>query len=183
MKKRCYLRPMGQSTLMRGRRVFLSTTVLLAFSSAGCNFIAGQHDAETFFIIDPSASGSFFGWSTITVDQDVRDVEDAELLFVRLELPEDSPAQDLTFMRNIVGQVVIRDENDQIVKAAVVAQKEQMPVGEPLVVLDLVYDGDLRDFFPDGHTIRMEWTGERNPAVQIPEGGVKVLVKIRVQVG
>jgi hypothetical protein len=40
----------------------------------------------------------------------------------------------------------------------------------------------LRGFFPDGHTIRIEWTGARNPAVTIPEGGLWVTVRLRVNV-
>ena len=173
---------MRDSLFARGRRAFLAASALAALSSTGCNFIAGEHDATTFFRVDPKASGKFFGWSEITISQDARDVEGASLQFARLELPADSPADDLTFMRNILAEVVILGEDGERIEAEPVAKKDEMPEGEPTVLLDLVFDGDLRHFFPDGHTIRIEWTGERNPEVEIPEGGLQVNVRIRVSV-
>lgn len=164
------------------QRALFAATTIAALSNTGCNFIAGEHDAETWFIVDPRANGTFFGWSQITIQQDAREVEDAELMFARLELPEDSPAEDLTFIQNVLAEVVILDDAEQRVEAEVVAKKDEMPKGQPSVPLDLVFDGDLRHFFPDGHTIRIEWTGQRNPEVEIPEGGLKVLVSIRVKV-
>ena len=148
----------------------------------GCNFIAGEHDAKTWFVVDPRADGTFFGWSQITIQQDAREVEGAELMFARLELPEDSQAEDLSFIRNVLAEVVILDENEKRKKWASVAEKDEFPEGQPSVPLDLVFDGDLREYFPDGHTIRIEWSGQRNPNVKIPEGGAKVMVHIRVRV-
>lgn len=168
--------------LGRARRALIAATTIAALSNVGCNFIAGEHDAETWFIVDPRADGTFFGWSTITIQQDAREVEDAELVFARLELPEGSEAEDLSFIRNVLAEVVILDDDGKRKEWAPVAEKDDFPKGQPSVPLDLVFEGDLRHYFPDGHTIRIEWSGERNPEVEIPEGGAKVMVNIRVKV-
>lgn len=160
----------------RTRRFFLVATTIAALPLMGCNVIAGEHDATTEFLVDPRLDGTFFGWSEITISQDASSVKGATLEFARLELPEDSPADDLTFLQNILGEVVTPDERQPM------AKKDVMPEGESIVALDKLYDGDLRRFFPDKHTIRMEWTGSRNPAVEIPEGGLWINVRVRVNV-
>lgn len=163
-------------------RAVLAATAIAALSLGGCNFVAGEHDATTEFLVDPHASGRFFGWSEITISQDANSVDGATLVFARLDLPEDSPADDLTFMQNVTAEVVIPATETEPEVRELVAQQDSMPEGEPSVLLDLIYKGDLRHFFPDGHTIRIEWTGERNPAVSIPEGGLWVNVRVRVRV-
>lgn len=150
--------------------------LLAALPLTGCALVSGSHDATTEFLVDPKFDGTFWGWSEITISQDANSVSGAKLQFARLDLPEDSPADDLTFLQNVLAEVVTPDQR------VPVAKKEQFPEGEPYVPLELLYDGDLRGFFPDGHTIRIEWTGSRNPAVEIPEGGLWVNVRIRVNV-
>ncbi len=150
--------------------------VLLAAPAMGCSVVSGDHDATTEFLVNPHADGTYKGWSEITISQDASSVKGATLVFARLELPDDSPAEDLTFMQNVFGELVTDTERTPV------AQKDTMPKGEGTVVLDLLYDGDLRRFFPDGHTVRMEWQGTRNPAVTIPEGGLWVTVRVRVNV-
>lgn len=149
---------------------------IAALSLTGCTTLAGQHDASTTFLVDPQASGSFWGWSEITISQDANSVNGARLQFARLDLPDDSTAEDLTFLQNILAEVVTPDQRIPV------AKKDQFPQDEPYALLDLLYDGDLRGFFPDGHTIRIEWTGQRNPAVEIPPDGYWVDVLIRVKV-
>jgi hypothetical protein len=160
----------------RAPRAVLAAMMLAALPLTGCSFISGQHDAMTEFLVSPQATGAFWGWSEITISQDASSVKGATLQFARLDLPEDSPADDLTFLQNILAEVVTPDQRQPV------AKKDQFPEGEPYVPLDLLYDGDLRAFFPDGHTIRIEWTGSMNPAVQIPPEGVWVNVRIRVNV-
>ncbi|MEZ4296873.1 MAG: hypothetical protein R3B70_18045 [Polyangiaceae bacterium] len=160
----------------RVARAVLATVALAAPWLAGCNYITGQHDASTDFLVSPKADGTYWGWSEITISQDASSVKGATLQFARLELPEDSNAEDLTFLQNILAEVVIPEER------VPVAKKEQFPDGEAIVPLDLLYDGDLKGFFPDGHTIRIEWTGQRNPAVEIPPDGYWVNARIRVNV-
>ena len=161
----------------RASRAVLAATSLAALALlTSCSFVAGQHDATTKFLVSPQANGTFWGWSEITISQDADSVDGATLQFARLELPEDSTAEDLTFMQGVLAEVVTPDER------VAVAKKDQFPEGEPYVPLDLLYDGDLRGFFTDGHTVRIEWTGSRNPAVPIPEEGYWVTVRVRVNV-
>ncbi len=157
-------------------RAVLAATLLAALPFTGCAFIAGQHDATTEFLVAPQANGTFWGWSEITISQDASSVKGATLQFARLELPDDSAAEDLTFLQNITAEVVTPDQRQPV------AKMETFPDGESIVPLDLLYDGDLRGFFADGHTIRIEWTGARNPAVEIPPDGYWVTVRIRVNV-
>jgi hypothetical protein len=161
-------------------RLFLTAAALAGVCSMGCSVVAGAHDATTEFLVDPRADGTYFGWSEITISQDASTVKGATLQFARLELPDDSPVEDLTFLRNIYGEVVIKEVTPELRQA--MAKKDQMPEGESIVPLDLLYEGDLRQFFPDGHTIRMEWTGSTNPAVTIPDGGLWINVRVRVNV-
>jgi hypothetical protein len=160
----------------RARRAVLAAMMLAALPLTGCALVSGQHDATTEFLVDPKADGTYWGWSELTISQDASSVSGATLQFARLELPDDSPAEDLTFLQNVFAEVVTPDKREPV------AKKDQFPEGEPYVPLDLLYDGDLRGFFPDGHTIRIEWTGARNPAVTIPEGGLWVTVRLRVNV-
>lgn len=148
----------------------------------GCSVIAGEHDATTEFLVDPRADGTYFGWSEITIQQDASSVKGATLQFARLELPDDSPADDLTFLQNITAEVVNPETPETPEVRELVAKKDEMPKGESVVPLDLLYEGDLRQFFPDKHTIRLEWKGSRNPAVEIPDGGLWVDVRVRVLV-
>jgi hypothetical protein len=163
-------------------RVFLAAAALAALSASGCGVVyAGDHDATTEFLVKPHTDGTYFGWSEITIQQDASSVKGATLVFARLEIPEDSTAPDLTFIQSIFGELVIKD-GETYVERQPAAQKSDMPKDETIVPLDLLYEGDLRKFFPDGHTVRMEWTGTRNPAVEIPEEGYWVDVRVRVNV-
>jgi hypothetical protein len=50
------------------------------------------------------------------------------------------------------------------------------------VALNVKYDGDLRPFFKDGHTIRIEWNGTTTPGYKWPADGLGVTVRGRVKV-
>jgi hypothetical protein len=167
---------MLQSLIHRTSRAALAAMVLLAAPTMGCSVIAGDHDATTKFLVNPHADGTYKGWSEITISQDANSVKGATLKFARLELPDDSPVDDLTFIKDVYGELVTPTER------VPVAQQDTMPEGEGTVVLDLLYNGDLRRFFPDGHTVRIEWQGTRNPAVEIPAEGLWVQVRVRVNV-
>ncbi len=167
---------MLESLIDRTSRAALAAMVLVSLPAMGCSVVSGSHDATTEFLVNPHADGTYKGWSEITISQDANSVKGATLQFARLELPDDSPADDLTFMKDVFGELVTPTER------VPVAQKDTMPEGEGTVVLDLLYDGDLRRFFPDGHTVRIEWQGTRNPAVEIPADGLWVTVRVRVNV-
>jgi hypothetical protein len=92
---------------------------------------------------------------------------------VRLDVQP--PAEDLTFLSSVLGEAVTSTERTKIVS------QSPMPKGEPNVILDLAYEGDVRPFFEDGHKVRLEWTGQTNPAfLAWPPGGIKVAIKARL---
>ena len=178
---RCYARRMLRSLINNTSRAAILTTALLAMPLTSCTAIAGSYDASTWFIVSPQASGSFKGWSEITISQDANSVSGATLDWARLDLPQDSTASDLTFIKDVSADLVLNNA-DGTQERAPVAEQDTMPKGEPNVLLDLLYEGDIRQFFSDGHTVRIEWKGTRNPDVAIPAGGLWVEVRVRVKV-
>ncbi|MFO0587550.1 MAG: hypothetical protein U0441_08425 [Polyangiaceae bacterium] len=165
---------MFRSLINNTSRASIFTTALLAMPLTSCGAIAGSYDATTTFLVNPHASGTFNGWSEITISQDANSVSGATLDWARLDLPQDSPASDLTFIKDV--SATIGDAKVPI------AEQDTMPKGETDVLLDMLYDGDLRQFFKDGHTVHIDWKGTRNPDVAIPEGGLWVEVRVRVTV-
>jgi hypothetical protein len=148
---------------------------MMALSAGGCSDIAGDQDAETKFLLKPGGDGNFFGWSEITIDQDANSVDGATLRFVTLERMEGVQPGDLTFIHSVIGEAVNPESRTLLVT------KTKMPAGEMTVPLDVVYDDDLRQFFPDGHTIRVEWNGSAD-TTGLPAEGVWIRVKVRVHI-
>jgi hypothetical protein len=145
--------------------------------ATGCAALAGEQEVEATFVVGPKSDGSFFGWTEITISEDASSADGATLTSVRLELPDPPQAEDLTFLQHIAGEAVTPDDRTLVVK------QPRFPAGEVPVGLDVVYGGDLRPFFPDGHTIRIEWTGQTNPAYTAwPEKGIPVRVVAKVEI-
>jgi hypothetical protein len=145
----------------------------LSVGSFGCTSVISEYDVDADFTVSPKVDGTFFWWNEITLDNDVNSYGSARLGFVRLDvLP---PAEDLTFLSSVVGEAVTSTERTTVVSQA------PFPAGEPNVILDLKYDGDVRPFFEDGKKVRLEWTGKTNPKfLAWPPGGIKVSVKARL---
>jgi hypothetical protein len=148
-------------------------TLALAAGSFGCTSVVSEYDVDADFTVTPKLNGTFFWWNEITLDSDVNSYGSARLGFVRLDvLP---PAEDLTFLSSVLGEAVTSTERTKIVS------QSPMPKGEPNVILDLAYTGDVRPFFEDGHKVRLEWTGQTNPGfLAWPPGGIQVAVKARL---
>lgn len=165
-------------SLSRGIRfgVPAALAALFVVPGMGCASVVGNQSAETKFLIVPKSDSSFWGWSEITVEQDANSVERATLRAVTIEEMEPATTTDLTFLQNIVGESVTTTERTKVV------EKAKMPEGERLVPLTIVYKDDLRSFFEDGHTIRIEWTGQINPAVTVPPEGVWIKVRVVVEI-
>jgi hypothetical protein len=155
----------------------LVAVAALCLGSTGCSFIAGEHDAETRFLLKPRSDASFFGWSEITISEDVNQVDGATLQFVTLEVMEPPDTPDLRFIDFLRGEAVTPEERTLVV------EQTDFPQGEPSVSLDIKHTGDLRGFFPDGHTIRVEWTGQTDPTYPSwPAEGFWIRVALRVVV-
>jgi hypothetical protein len=145
----------------------------LAFGSLGCGSVASEYDVDANFTVTPKVDGAFFWWNEITLDGDVNSYGAAHLGFVRLSAA--SPAKDLTFLDNVFGEAVTSTGRTPLVS------KKGMPAGEPDVILDVLYDGDVRPFFEDGHKVRVEWSGATDPNfLAWPPDGIDVSVKVRL---
>ncbi|MCC6558267.1 MAG: hypothetical protein IT372_35435 [Polyangiaceae bacterium] len=150
----------------------------LALASTGCSVISGVHEAETEFLVKPSSTSKFNGWSEISIPDDPKSVDSAELLYVRLEA-RDTSVPDLTFIQTITAETKVGETFTKV------AERTPMPRGERIVPLDLVYDGDLRDFFyedGDDYTIHVTWRGLVDPSYPLPPEGVWMTVKIAVRI-
>ena len=159
----------------------LFTAAALALGAASCSFVSGEHEAETRFRVLPgSGTTSFSGWSEITISEDPTQVTSAELLYVRIEA-EDTSVTDIGFVRSITGDAKVGDQLTRV------AEKSPVPRGERIVPLDLVYSGDIKQFFykdpeGDGWTIHISWKGEVDPTYPLPAEGLWVKVKVAVLV-
>lgn len=152
------------------------TCALFALGSAGCASLVGEQSAETKFLVKPKSDSSFWGWSEITVSEDANSVERATLRAVTVESMDASVAQDMTFLQNVLGEAVTSTARTKLV------EEPTMPPGERLVAMNIVYKDDLRSFFEDGHTIRVEWTGQTNPSFAWPAEGIWIKVRVVVEI-
>jgi hypothetical protein len=147
--------------------------LLVGFGSMGCSSIVSEQDLDASFTVTPKADGTYFWWNEITLGEDVNSFGVARLQFVRLDAQ--APAKDLTFLSMVQGEAVTSQAR------TLIAKRDGMPKGEPNVVLDVLHEGDVRPFFEDGRTVRIEWTGTTNPNFMAwPTGGITVNVKARI---
>jgi hypothetical protein len=154
----------------------LTAAALLSLASGGCASIVGDQDTETKFLVKPGSSGSFFGWSEITIQDDTSSVNSATLDFVTLSRLDDTETGDLTFIQSVDGSA-----GPDATHTTLIAKKDGMPKGEQSVPLDIVYTDNLKPLFPDGHTIHINWNGVANTA-GLPAEGVWIQVKVRVHI-
>lgn len=155
------------------RRASFFLALSLTVGSFGCSSVVSEYDVDADFTVSPQIDGTFFWWNEITLDNDVNSYGSARLGFVRLDVQP--PGKDLTFLSSVLGEAVTSTERTKVVSRA------PFPKGEPNVILDLLYEGDVRPFFEDGKKVRLEWTGQTNPAfLDWPPGGLNVSVKARL---
>jgi hypothetical protein len=133
----------------------------LALAGSGCSSVAGVQQTTIDFSILPRADGTFWGWTNITVQQDVNQSNGATLLSVTLDVANPPGTPDLSFLKTLDG---VADAPNDAGPQTPVLSLDDFPKGEQAVVMNVLYHGDLRPFFTDGHTIRLEWTGTINPA-------------------
>ena len=165
----------GSSTVqwrsLRCASFFLALS--LSAGTFGCTSVISEYDVDADFTVSPKVNGTFFWWNEITLENDVSAYPNARLGFVRLDAEE--PAEDLTFLTSVSGEAVTSTGRTLIVK------QSPFPKGEPNVVLDLAHEGPIAPFFEDGKKVRIEWTGQTNPAfLGWPPGGINVAVKVRL---
>lgn len=145
---------------------------LLGTTSSGCASILGEEDLDAYFKLKPDKQGGFFGWSEITITGADPNEDDAILKQVLLETLD---GDDLTFITDVVAEAVKGEER------TVLATGSDFPAGETIAPLELQHDGGVAEFF-DGDTIRIEWTGQADPAYPYPTDGMRINVIVKVEV-
>jgi hypothetical protein len=162
-------------------RVMLGAAAVAALvGGTGCASVIGDQEIETIFRVNPKNDGSFWGWSEVSFDEDPSQVDSAEIGWVTLHA-EDPPHADLTFIKTVMGEAVTETERTPL------AQQSVFPPGEDEVLLDLLYDGDIRGFVQpdedDAHKIRIEWSGSTDPAFTAwPENGFRIRVTALIKI-
>jgi len=146
----------------------------IAGASSGCRALAGEETIEAHLVIKRNDSGTFFGWSEYKLDSPAAPDEGALLKRVLLRAPEG--IGDLTFITSLLGEAVTPTERTPIVQGA------DFPQNDTMASLEVLYDDDLRPFFPDGQKIRIEWSGTIDTAYPYPDAGIEVTALITVEV-
>jgi hypothetical protein len=170
-------------TLRAGRRRILHSALFLATAALGvsassCSIFYGEHDVTVHFLAKPGGSGSFTGWSEISIDQDVSGVNKATLLAVTLSVEKPDSVTDLTFISSLEGSVTGSDGQPMRIVSL-----DEFPRGEAAVSMNVLYSGDLKPLFKDPHTIRINWKGTANPAfTNWPPDGIWVNSSIKIDV-
>jgi hypothetical protein len=160
------------------RSLALGAVAALGLSSTSCLALAaGVHDTEIDFLVAPAQNNAFFGWTEITIDGDVSQANSATLQAVTLDVQTPAGTPDLSFLKSITGEIVL-DE-----KRVLAVTGDSFPRGEQAVVLKLHFTDDLRPFFKNGNTLRVEWNGTMDPAfTKWPADGFMVRGRIKVDI-
>lgn len=147
-------------------------------STSGCLAVLGGLQNTTIdFEVVPNKSGTFFGWTEITVGGDISQVNSATLVSVTLQVEKPPNVTDLSFLSTLKGEAVTSAARTTVVTL------DKFPRGDAAVIMNVVFTGDLHPLFKDAQTIRIEWTGVANPAFTgWPADGTGVWVQGNVQI-
>lgn len=160
------------------RSFALGAVMALGLSSTSClALVAGVHDTEIDFLVTHSDNNRFFGWTEITIDGNVNDANSATLQAVTLDVLAPADTGDLSFLQTLVGKIVLDKTS------VVAATGDKFPAGEQAVALQVKFTDDLRPFFKDGTTLRVEWSGTTNPAfTKWPADGFSIRGRIKLDI-
>ncbi len=103
------------------------------------------------------ATGSFNGWTDITVDGDISSVGTTNLWGVTLQVEQPSTVTDLSFLSTLTGQAVTSTATTTVVT------QDTFPRNTPTVSLNVKYLGDLHPLFESSDEIHLVWTGDHQP--------------------
>lgn len=108
------------------------------------------------------------------VSQNVNDASGANLAAVTFEVQSPVGAT-LGFLAAVEGSAMVGEESTRLVSLdPAVSQGTSAP-------LTIEYPGDLRRFFPDGHTLVVRWHVHIDPSYPVPASGITVKCRIAVR--
>jgi hypothetical protein len=151
------------------RRAFLRSAAaapLLFGPLAGCASVVGDQEIDAYFVLKPNSGGAFAGWTEITLEEAPGPNDSAVLKRVTLTAP--TGMKDLTFLTSIVGSAL-----DPMTGAGVpLVRGDSFPKNDTIGVFKILYADNLRRFFKDGTTLRVDWSGSVSSTTGLPpEGG------------
>jgi hypothetical protein len=146
--------------------------------AAGCASILGEQQLDTYFILKPNSSGGFQGWTEINLGTTAGPDDSATIKRVSMTAP--MGVNDLTFVKNILGEGVNPDTQARVPFVRGV----NFPKDDTIGIFEILYTGNVRPFFRDGTTIRLEWSGAIDTTgLTLPAEGARVDVLVTVDVG
>jgi hypothetical protein len=146
----------------------------LASATVGCKALLGEETIEAFIDVFHSASGKVNGYTEYELGVEAGPDDGALLKRVLLRAPDGLP--NLRFIQSIYGEAVIPSARTPLVEGG------DFPADDTMAALDVLYEDDLRPFFPDGKKIRIEWTGTIDVTYAFPPEGLRVTALIVVEV-
>jgi hypothetical protein len=146
----------------------------VAGATVGCKALLGEETIEAFIDVFHSTSGKVSGYTEYELGIEAGPDDGAILKRVLLRAPEGVP--DLRFIQSIYGEAVTPTERTPLVEGG------DFPKNDTMAALDVLYDDNLRPFFPDGKKIRIEWTGVIDLSYSFPPQGIRVTALIVVEV-
>lgn len=147
-----------------------------AMGTAGCASLLGEETIEAFVVVynDGSGTGYFWGWTEYHLDEPASPDQGATLKRVLLRAPDG--VSDLRFIQNLLAEAVTPEVRTPV------AQGGNFPANDTMASLDVLYEDNLRPLFPDGQTIRIEWSGTIDVTYQFPPDGIQVDALIVIEV-
>ncbi len=142
--------------------------------ASACASLLGEETIEAFIDVNHTNSGSFWGFTEYELDTAADEDQGAILKRVLLRAP--SGVDNLRFITSLFGEAVTPDERTPLVEGG------DFPENDTMAALDVLYNDDLRPFFPDGKKIRVEWSGTIDPNYQFPAEGHRVEALIVIEV-
>ena len=168
--------PVAASGLARpSRRQFIKIVPLtLTGSLVGCKALLGEETIEAFIDVFHSSSGNFSGFTEYELGSEAGPDDGAILKRVLLRAPDGTP--NLRFITSLFGEAVTPTERTPLVEGG------DFPEDDNMAALDVLYDDNLRPFFPDGKKIRVEWSGTLDVNYPFPPEGLRVDALIVIEV-
>ena len=168
----------GTTTFARSRHRRTHRPFAAAVLLIGCvlaSVVSGESgEAEFDVTIDADHGDPFDFWTITTVASDVNGASSASLRTVTCTVVS-PPGATLGFLEGLEGFAQVDEQLTKVVSLAPVACHGTS------AQLTIDYPGDMRPFFPDGHTLTVAWLAYLNTAYPMPKTGITVHCDIAVK--
>jgi len=146
----------------------------VAVGSGGCAALVGEETIHAYVVVSNGGTGTFWGWTEYHLDSPASPDDKAVLKRVLLRAPDGT--NDLTFITSLLAEAVTPEARISV------AEGSDFPKDDTMAPLDVLYTDNLRPLFPDGKTIRIEWSGTIDTTYVFPPEGIQVDALIVIEV-